>query len=60
MIRIFWISMSYATFLIEATNEVITDVAPIAMWMIGKRLKDVRPWLKKKKAIGVEIKMASG
>lgn len=53
--RSFWISMSYATFGIESENNKIVNTAPIAKWMMGKTLQEIKPWLKNKKAKVKEI-----
>lgn len=55
MWRSFYISMEYATFGIIAFNGVVVDAAPIASWMKGKYLKDLRQWLINKKAKVEEI-----
>ena len=54
--RLFWTDVGYACFGIEADDRgVITDVPPIAWWMKGKRLREVKPWLKSKNAKIIEI-----
>ena len=53
--RFFWICIDYATFGITAVNGVIRQAAPIASWMIGKELKDIKPFLLEKDAKVVEI-----
>ena len=53
--RCVWISLKYATFGIRINQDgVIDDAAPIARWMIGKRWRDIHPWVISK---GGEIKM---
>jgi len=47
--------MEYATFGIISFNNVVVDAAPIATWMKGKYLKDLRSWLISKKAKVIEI-----
>jgi len=54
--RIFIIDVHYACFGIVATGEVVTDAAPIAAWMKGKKLQEVRGWLIGRKAKVVEVK----
>ena len=46
---------SIATFGILATDGIVTDVAPIASWMKGKKLEELRGWLIGKKATVKEI-----
>ena len=53
--RFFWISMGYATFGVESTNGVVTKAAPIARWMIGKTLEQIKSHLVKHKANVVEL-----
>jgi len=55
--RVFWINLKYAVFCIESENDLIAAAAPIADWMIGKTLQEVKPWLKKKRAIVKELKV---
>lgn len=54
--RYFWINLPYACFGIISLDGMIIDTAPIAAWMKGKNLQDIKPWLKKKKAAVEEIK----
>lgn len=44
----YWISLSYATFSITVSGGVVTDAAPIARWMIGKKMLFIENWVKKK------------
>lgn len=53
--RLFWCNIDYATFGIISTNNIITGVAPIAKWMLGKSLQEIKPWLLKKKAKIIEV-----
>lgn len=53
--RVFWIDVGYACFGIISQDDVIVKTAPIGRWMIGKKLKDIKPWLIKKKSIVKEI-----
>ncbi len=53
--RAFYISLPYATFGIISHSNIITDAAPIAAWMIGKTLQEIKPWLIKKKAVVSEL-----
>jgi len=56
MERFFWIDTHYACFGIVASGDTVTDAAPIASWMKGKRLQEIRAWLVRKKAKVVEVK----
>lgn len=53
--RLFLIDIHYACFGIVSVNNYITETAPIAAWMKGKALTEVKPWLLKKKAKIIEI-----
>ena len=53
--RCFYISLSYATFAIISEKDLIIETAPIAKWMMGKTLKEIKPWLIRKKARVEEI-----
>ena len=53
--RNFWISLSYATFGIETENNIVIRTALIVKWMVGKTLKEIKPWLLKKKATVKEL-----
>ncbi len=55
MWRSFYISLDYAAFGIISFNDIVVDTAPIAQWMKGKYLKDLRSWLISKKAKVLEI-----
>jgi hypothetical protein len=46
----YWISLKFATFVISATNDVITIAAPIANWTIGKNVHVVLDYFRKKGA----------
>lgn len=59
MSRLFHIDVVYACFGIEATNGTITMTAPIADWMKGKKLEEVKPWLLKRKAKVTEIRITT-
>jgi len=56
MIKSFYISLSYATFAITCKGDLIIEVAPIAQWMKGKTLQEIKPWLLKRKAIVKKLK----
>ena len=49
--------MKHATFGIVSENETIKEAAPIAKWMIGKSLKEIKPYLKKHNATVKEIEL---
>jgi len=53
--RLFWISLNYATFGIESDNNTVVHAAPIARWMVGKTLSEIKPWLIKRGAKVVEV-----
>jgi hypothetical protein len=55
MMRFFYIDIGYAVFGMESKDNVVVRVAPIAKWMKGKTLSEVRNWLLKKKAKVKEI-----
>jgi hypothetical protein len=55
--RYFYIDAGYASFGIVAKDGIVIDVAPIAAWMKGMALKEIRPFLLSKKAKVIEIKM---
>lgn len=55
MKRSFWVSLNYATFGVESDNSIVINTAPIAKWMKGKTLKEIKPWLVSKGAKVVEI-----
>lgn len=55
-LRSFWIDIHYACFGIISQDGIVTDTAPIAAWMKGKSLQEVKPWLVKKKAVVEELK----
>lgn len=53
--RGFWVSLPYATFGVFSKGDVVVDAAPIARWMVGKTLTEIKPWLLKKQAKVIEI-----
>lgn len=53
--RMFWIDIKYATFGVISRDGIIVDAAPIAAWMVSKRLTDVKPWLLGRRAKVVEV-----
>jgi len=52
--RFFWVDIGYACFGIGSQNGTVCYAAPIAAWMVGKTLAEVRPWLLAKKATVIE------
>lgn len=52
---LFWVDIGYACFGVESNNDIVIAVAPIAKWMLGKRLQDIKPWLLKRSAKVIEI-----
>lgn len=55
MIRKFWVDIHYACFGIVSRNSRIIDAPPIAHWMVGLLLTDIKPFLLTRKAKVVEI-----
>jgi hypothetical protein len=56
--RGFWVDIGYACFGIVAdAMGVVREAAPIAAWMIGKTLQEIKPFLLRKGAKVVEIKV---
>lgn len=55
MMRTFWIDVGYACYGIQAKDGTIVVAAPIAGWMIGKMLGDIKPFLVEKKAKVIEL-----
>lgn len=51
----YWIDIGYATFGVQSENGVVINSAPIAKWMIGKSLQEIKLWLKKKRAKIIEL-----
>lgn len=49
--RTIWVSLPYATFGIEVSNNRVVDAAPIGAWMIGKNTQFIREWITKKGGI---------
>lgn len=57
--RCFWVDLGYARFGIAADgNGVVRKAAPIAAWMLGKTLQEIKPFLLRKGAKVVEIKVS--
>lgn len=56
MERFFWIDIHYACFGMESSGGIVTDSAPIAAWMRGKTLQEIKPFLVKRQAKVIEIK----
>ena len=57
MNKLYWISLSYATFGVITDNyNIITEAAPIGKWMIGKTILEVYSWVLKKRGEIKEIK----
>ncbi len=50
MRHLFWVELKFMSFGIVSENDVIIDADPIAQWMIGKALKEIKPWLLKQSA----------
>ena len=45
-----WASLTYATYGIIVLDGIVTEVAPIAQWMIGKPWEVCEKWLRSKNA----------
>ena len=58
MQRLFWIDLHYACFGIESEADTVTAAPPIAAWMRGKSLTEIKPFLIRKGAMMAEIKKA--
>ena len=57
--RGFWVDLGYACFGIGAdARGVVCEAAPIAGWMVGKTLQEIKPFLLRKGAKVVEIKVS--
>jgi len=54
-VRLFYIYIHYACFGILSENDIIISTPPIAAWMAGKTLQEIKPWLLKRKAKVIEI-----
>jgi hypothetical protein len=54
--RVYWISLSYATFCIDVTGVYVTAAAPIAKWAIGKKAYQVMQFYRNRGATVVELK----
>lgn len=55
MERFFWIDLHYACFGIETNAGIVAAAPPIAAWMRGKTLAEIKPFLVRKKAKVVEV-----
>jgi hypothetical protein len=55
MKRVFHIDVKYACYGIVSVNDIVTESAPIANWMIGKTLQQIKPFLICKQAKVIEI-----
>ena len=49
-VKVYHINLGYACFGIVTLNGKVTAAPPIATWMTGKSLQEIKPWLVKKKA----------
>jgi len=55
-VRVFWVDIGYACFGIASDSRgVVREAAPIAAWMIGKTLAEIKPFFLKKRAKVVEL-----
>lgn len=54
--RAFWVDIGYACFGIASDGAgVVREAAPIAAWMIGKTLAEIKPFLLNRSAKVVEL-----
>lgn len=53
--RWFWCDIHYACFGFASENDIVKIAPPIAKWMIGKSLQDIKPFLIKRKAKVIEL-----
>ena len=57
--RVFWVDIGYACFGIASDEAgVVREAAPIAAWMIGKTLAEIKLFLLKRRAKVVELQPA--
>lgn len=54
--RAFLVDIGYACFGIVSHNSIVTDAPPIAKWMVGKALHEIKPWLLSKRARVLECR----
>lgn len=54
--RWFYIDVHYACYGIKSENNIVTIAPPIAKWMIGKTLQQIKPFLLENKAKVIELK----
>lgn len=46
---LYYITIPYACFGIEVNiNSIVVNTAPIAKWMVGKHINEVKSWIDKK------------
>ncbi|OGM10462.1 hypothetical protein A2Z67_04090 [Candidatus Woesebacteria bacterium RBG_13_36_22] len=50
-----WVSLPHWTGRVEYYLNIITFAPPIAKWMHGKRIQDVKQWVEKKGGIWKEM-----
>jgi hypothetical protein len=46
--NLYQVTLSYACYGIETHNGLVIDVAPIARWMIGKKIDNIYNWIASK------------
>lgn len=49
-VKLYHIDLGYACFGIVTLDGKVTAAPPIATWMTGKSLQEIKPWLLQKKA----------
>jgi hypothetical protein len=55
--RLFWCNVPFACFGFETFDDVVVQAAPIAKWMIGQTLRQIRPWCVRKRAKVREVQI---
>jgi hypothetical protein len=52
--KLYQVQLNYATFGLCTVNNIITTVAPIGKWMIGKNITEIKNWIAYKKGRLIE------
>ena len=56
----YWVDVKYACYGISTNeNDIIVSASPIAKWMLGKDLEEIKKWVKRKNGRIVEVKEAN-
>lgn len=57
--RAFWVDLGYACFgIVSDDRGVVCEAARLAAWMVGETLQEIKPFLLRKAAKVVEIKVS--